>query len=248
MQITNRNMVFVITCVLFCIGLIAFFVYPSARLYYIIRTSYSKTTTPWAYVLPIERELKGKIVSGADVSRIESDGIRLSIPWGEVSERVEPSMGLIVCDKSSKSESDKFIIISNRAEDISKFSRNILEGITKEFLSFLETKHGGKPFSEYELIEIVLATTPDQFGLRNSLEELGVMVPLLILKSAIIINAESVFTYKKNNLNYIQFGRGGDNGIVTAAIYKNGSSPSVIKFKSCSQEEIETILSNLKKN
>jgi len=247
MPITSRNIVLVIISFIFSLSLIGFcfYFYPFAKLFYIIKTSYSENSTPWAYVLPINKEFKNGILSGIHDSKIEFEGVGLIIPWVEASKRFEASVGLIVYAKSANK---KVIIISNKAEDTHKLSKNIIEEIPKNFLSFLESMHGGKPFSEYGLLELILTTTPDQIGLRSSLEELSAIIPLLIFKSAIVIDVDSIFTFKKNNFNYIQYGTGADNRIVSTAIYKDGSNPSVIKFISCSQEEIESVLWNLEKD
>lgn len=244
MQIKRRNMVLVIISVNFSLSLLGFcfYFYPFVKLFYIIKTSYSETITPWAYVLPINKEFKNEILSGTHDSKIEFEGLSFITPWVKATKRFDSSIGLIVYDNSAN---EKVIIISNRPEDTHKFAKNIIEKIPKDFLSFLESKHGGKPFSEYELLELILTTTPDQIGLRNSLEELSAIIPLLIFKSAIVMDVDSIFTFKKNNLNYIQYGTGAGNRIVSTVIYKDGSNPSVIKFISCSQEEIETVLANL---
>jgi hypothetical protein len=247
MQITRRNIVFIIVSIIFSLSLLGFcfYFYPFVKLFYIIKTSYSETRTPWAYVLPINKEFKKEPLSETRNSKIEFEGINLIIPWVEASKRFESSIGLIVFTKSANKKS---IIISNKSENSYKLTKNIIEELPKEFLSFLESKNEGKPFSEYDLLELILRTTPDQIGLGSSLEALSTTIPLLIFKSVIIIDVDSIFIFKKNNLNYIQYGTGADNRIVSTAIYKDGSNPSVIKFIACSQEEIETTLSNLEKD
>ena len=180
---------------LILLGLIAY--YPNLSLLYLIKSRYSVTKTPWAYIVPIDRKLD-RSNSGLNSNQTFSfNGLKFRVPWKQLRANKKLETGLFL---SFHGDKNRGIFVSSSEISVT----NIREKLIGQYPSdskAIKTLLGNDLFkSEYDLYNQCLNVSPDQINIFTPKRELGKIFVLLMLKNILTRYDVKTFRFKTKYL------------------------------------------------
>jgi len=215
--------------------------YSRIRIYIEIKRNFSKSRTPWAYVVPVNRSLTSSVDSSGTYHVYIYDGVEFKSPWGALIKDIDLESSKIFIFEKRKS-----IQIFNIDNNQFKIIESLIEKNSTDTQFYGEVFGNENIDSEYAIHNLSLATSPSQVKLLMPFNELGQKSVMLIVKAAIFVNSNKIFRFRNNNVRGFQFGEPDNYKDIPVHIFDKNDRLYRIIFSSVNQDEIDYILSSIK--
>lgn len=227
---------------LILLGLIIY--YPNLSLLYLIKSRYSVTKTPWAYVVPIERTLEKSDIGLNSYQTFSFNDLKFRVPWSKPIVNKKIQAGLFL---SFLEDQNKGIFVNSTPASVTNI-RERLAGENPADAKTIKTLLGNDIFkSEYDIYNQCLRTSPDQVNIFTPKRELGETFVLLMLKSILTGYDVKIYRFQTMDFKGFQFGDPKTNDEVEVDIFNGKGKMYRMKFISVDQNEIDYILTSIEK-
>ena len=193
------------------------------------------------YVIPIAREIQLSNETFSSHYLLSYESVKLKIPW-ELKEKSESIFSTFYVFRNKKG-----IVISQQGEDES-FRQRLLdeEPLEVQKSKFLYDEEDLK--SEYEVSNLILNTTPDQFSISRPAPENAGIIPLLMLKGLYSVYGNVIYKFNLDNVRCFQFGNPKTTKNIYLHLFNEKDQVFRLHFIAATQAEIDYILSTIEFN
>jgi len=238
LQRRHKKMILIsIPIVLILLGAGAYLL-PKLSLIIPIKVNYSRIGAPRIYLLPVDRLLR--VAEDKQVGGVRHAGAWFSFttPFG-IEKHFESEQAQAYLFGNRKS-----LVVSPQMET-ERMVKKLLAGGTAENRKMKRLLGEENIASEYAVLDLCLATTPEPVGLSSSILELSRTTLMLILKKAFSGLGDVIYRFSLGNSKGFQFG----NPVTASDVYVYLFSPSDrmfrMKFTSMTQGEIDLFLASI---
>jgi hypothetical protein len=227
---------------LILLGLIVY--YPNFSLLYLIKSRYSVAKTPWAYIVPIDRNIVRSHSLANSNRPFSFNGLKFRVPWKELRANKKIDTGLFL---SFHENQNKGIFVNSSQISVANIRDQLIGKNPSDAIS-INSLLGNDIFkSEYDLYNQCLSTSPDQTNIFTPKRELGKIFVLLMLKSILTRYDVKIYRFETIDLKGFQFGDPEKDNEVEAEFFDSNAKLYRMKFISANQNEIDYILSSIEK-
>jgi len=208
-----------------------------------IKSRFSETETPWAYILPMDRTVKSSKVNLTDYLSFTCDNLKFNVPWKDLRQKKEREAFILLSFHSVK---NKGIYMNRGTVTEYKISEGLL-GEDPSNAEKLKELMGDQTFkSNYSVFGESLGTTPDQASIFRSSKDLGKAIIMLMLKRILTEpNIEKIYKFETKVIRGFQFGDPQKDNPVAIKIFNNDGRIYRMSIHSANQDEIDFILSSM---
>jgi hypothetical protein len=230
------------TIILLPILLVLITYYPNFSFFYLIKSRYSASKTPWAYILPIDRTVERLINSSSNSQTFYYENLKFNVPWKKLEVNKKIENGLLL---SSLGEQNKGFFVNRINDSVIKIGKRLVEENPAD-APMIKMFFGKKVFnSGFAFYDKCLSTSPNKISIFTPKRQLGETLILLMLKTIITRQDVKIFRFQTINLKGFQFGDPEANDGVEVEFFIGKDDTYLMKFISVNQNEIDYILSSI---